>query len=360
MGAQKCRGTFGRTSAGCACNIILSLIQLQTSNGVKKLFLLVVLVGAGSALYLGRAMPIPKTPSYGVSFSYLYAEKTLGLDWKKVFGAVLDDLKVRKLRIPAYWSEIEKKESEYDFADLDWQIREAGKRKASVILAVGRKVPRWPECHEPEWVLKLPRGKQDQKLFQFIGAVVGRYKDNPAVSMWQVENEPYLPFGECPLFLSGVFEKEIALVKSLDAARPILLTDSGELSFWAQAYRRSDVFGTTMYRTIWNKWTGTFTYPVPPGFFRMKRRLMEMMFGVKPMIVVELQAEPWAPTMPNETALQEQYKSMDLGRFRKNISYGRAAAFDTFYLWGVEWWYWLGEKHGNWELWNEAKTLFRS
>jgi hypothetical protein len=326
---------------------------------IRKFAIFALLVVAGVAFYLGRAMPVPETVSYGVTFSSLYAEKTLGLDWKKVFIALLDDLKIRKLRIPAYWSEIEKKEGEYDFADLDWQIREAGARSAAVILAVGRKVPRWPECHEPAWVRELPRGEQDRRLFRFLEATVSRYRENSVIAVWQIENEPYLPFGECPLFLSGVFDKEIALARGLDAARPILLTDSGELSLWVQSYRRADIFGTTMYRTIWNKWTGTFTYPLPPGFFRMKRRIVEKLFGVKPIIVVELQAEPWAPTMPNETALEEQYTSMNVARFRKNIAYARATAFDTFYLWGVEWWYWLGEKHGNWEMWDEAKTLFR-
>ncbi|MDO8600123.1 MAG: beta-galactosidase [bacterium] len=325
---------------------------------MKKILLIAFIIGVGVAFYLGRALPLPEAVTYGVTFSYLYAEKTLGLDWKKVYVAMLDDLKIRKLRIPAYWSEIEKEEGKYDFANLDWQIREAEKRGASIILVIGRKVPRWPECHEPAWVLERPRGEQDQKLFQYIRTIMGRYKDNPDVSMWQVENEPYLPFGECPLFLPGVFEKEIALVKSLDS-RPVLLTDSGELSIWAQTYRRADVFGTTMYRTIWNTWTGTFTYPLPPGYFRMKRRIMEKLYGIKPMIVVELQAEPWAPTMPQETTLEEQYKSMDVNRFRKNVSYARNTAFDTFYFWGVEWWYWLGEKHGNWEIWNEAKELFK-
>lgn len=90
----------------------------------------------------------------------------------------------------------------------------------------------------------------------------------------------------------------------------------------------------------------------------MKRRIMEKLFGVKPMTVIELQAEPWAPTMPGETPLEEQYKSMNAERFRKNIAYARATAFDEFYLWGVEWWYWLGEKHNNWEIWNEARGLF--
>lgn len=325
---------------------------------MRNIFFLFLIIFVVGVVYLGRVMPIPETVSYGVTFSYPYAEKTLGLDWKKVFGAMLDDLQVRKLRIPAYWSEIEKKEGEYDFVDLDWQVFEAGKRGAEIILAIGRKVPRWPECHEPAWVLERPRGEQDKLLFRFLEAVVTRYKENSVVVMWQVENEPYLPFGECPLFLSGVFDKEIKLVRELDATRPILLTDSGELSLWVQSYRRTDVFGTTMYRAIWNKWTGTLTYPLPPGFFRMKRRIMKKLFGAKPMLVIELQAEPWAPTMPDKTPLEEQYKSMNAERFRKNILYARATAFGEFYLWGIEWWYWLGEKHGNWELWNEAKGLF--
>jgi len=55
------------------------------------------------------------------------------------------------LRLVAYWQKIEPEQGKYSFEDLDWQIKEAEKRDIEVILVIGRKVSRWPECHIPEW-----------------------------------------------------------------------------------------------------------------------------------------------------------------------------------------------------------------
>ena len=64
---------------------------------------------------------------YGVTFSKKQAE-SLGLDWKAAYMAMLDDLKVRKLRIPAYWDEIEATNNVYFWDDLDWQIEKASEK----------------------------------------------------------------------------------------------------------------------------------------------------------------------------------------------------------------------------------------
>ena len=114
-----------------------------------------------------------------------------------------------------------------------------------------------------------------------------------------------------------------------------------------------------MYRTIWNKYIGSFTYPLPPGYFRMKTRLVQYLYGKKPIIVVELQAEPWADKMPEDMPLEMQERLMNVQKFNENILYEKETGFQEVYLWGVEWWYWLKEKHAKPELWEEAKKLFR-
>src|SRR3989344_8838150 len=112
----------------------------------------VVSLAAG---YLALTLrPIPANATYGVTFSTLQAEQ-LGLDWQSVYIAMLDDLKVRDIRIPAYWQRVEPKKDTYDWSELDFQITEARARDAHVILAVGRRLPRWPECHIPDWAQKL-------------------------------------------------------------------------------------------------------------------------------------------------------------------------------------------------------------
>ena len=69
---------------------------------------------------------------------------------------IMDKWNFHYVRLSAQWDQIEKKKGEYDFNDLDWFMGEADKRGAKVALAVGQKVPRWPECHAPEWAKNLP------------------------------------------------------------------------------------------------------------------------------------------------------------------------------------------------------------
>jgi len=86
--------------------------------------------------------------------------------------------------------------------------------------------------------------------------------------------------------------------------------------------------------------------------------LIKALFG-KEVIGVELQAEPWGPALIYHLTPEEQEKSMDLERFKKNISFAKKTGLDEFYLWGVEWWYWRMEAHHKADIWEEAKTLFK-
>lgn len=301
----------------------------------------------------------PGTPAYGVTFSKPYAE-SLGLDWRGSYRAILDDLGARMLRIPVYWNEVAPESGIFRFDDYDWLVSEAAKRRATVILAVGRKLPRWPECHSPEWASILSEKEQEEKIRDYIITTVNRYKSFSAVVGWQVENEPFLRFGDCPRFQKRFLDQEIALVRGLDA-KPIMVTDSGELSLWVPAARRADWFGTTMYRHVWTRWSGYFTYPLPPAFFKVKRVLTELIARPDKMLVIELQAEPWLPEQPpNRFPLEEQLSHMDIERFQSMLEYAQRSGFDTFYLWGTEWWWWLKTKADRPEIWNAARGLFPS
>ena len=44
-------------------------------------------------------------------------------------------------------------------------------------------------------------------------------------------------------------------------------------------------------------------------------------------------------------------------KFNEMINFSSKTGFDTFYLWGAEWWYWL-DKQGHPEHWQRAKELF--
>ncbi len=319
----------------------------------------IVLVVIGYAL---SYRPAPKTISYGMSFSVPYAEE-LGLDWKKAYLAMFDDLGVKRLRLPAYWPMVEPKKGMYEWNELDFEVAEAQAHNATVILAVGRRLPRWPECHVPGWAAKLSEAEQKTELRTYIKAIVERYKNEPAITIWQVENEPYLRvFAEdqCGNLDESFLKEEISLVRALDPSRPVLLTDSGNLGTWAGAYRQGDVFGTSVYLYFWNPTLGAFRTVLPPAYYRVKANLMQLLFGTRPVIVSELSLEPWLAASINDVSLDEQLSRMNIDKFNEIIQYARQTSFDVQYLWGVEWWYYMKTKGGHPEFWDAGRELFKA
>ncbi len=307
--------------------------------------------------YFNLSGPAPREDAkLGVTFSSRYATD-LGLDWHETYLALLDDMGVKKLRIPVYWDLVEKNPGEYDYADVDWQLDEAAKRHADVILSIGQRVPRWPECHIPQWAMSDTAIRQ-QALLRHLERTVERYRDRGEIVTWQVENEPFLTFfGECPPLQKEFLEQEVALVKNLDT-RPVLLTDSGELSLWFRAAKRGDVFGTTMYRHIYKDGIGYFTYPVGPNFFLFKEWLTRLLTDQEHFLVIELQAEPWANGWVGTLPLEEQFRTMDEKKLQENVEYAKRVGFPEIYLWGGEWWYFLKTKKDYPAVWETAKELF--
>lgn len=292
---------------------------------------------------------------YGVTYSKEMAT-SLGLDWRQAYIAMLDDLQVKKVRIPIYWDDIEKTKGQLDFSDYEFILDEGAKRDVKFIAVLGYRQPRWPECHIPAWVdQNNPEALQSETL-AMLKNLVEHYKYRSEIVMWQVENEPLLDsFGVCPPADESFLRKEVALVKSLDN-RKVLITGSGELSSWKTEGNIGDVFGTTMYRIVWGPWTGFFHYPLPASFYSWKAERANLSAGHR--IVAELQAEPWAPNSPlNQLDKKTADKSFSTAQFQDNIAYAKNVGFDEVYLWGVEWWY-FKYKAGDTSYWEMAKKLF--
>lgn len=172
-----------------------------------------------------------KADFFGVTFSTKYS-KEIGLDWKEVFLATVDDLKVRQIRLPIYWDEVESVEGVYDFSKYDYIILEGEKRGVNFIVNVGLRLPRWPECHSPKWADDKSIEYKQAKVIEMITTTVDRYKDRSSIVVWQLENEPFFnQFGVCPPADEEFFNEELATLRSLDD-RPVLITATGELSFW--------------------------------------------------------------------------------------------------------------------------------
>lgn len=333
---------------------------------LKIILLLLILIIIVFVLYffVGKAEPAEKI-EWGVTFSKRYAED-LGLDWQEVFLAILDDLKVKKIRILAYWDKVESEQGEYNFEDLDWQISEIEKRDGEIILAVGRRMPRWPECFEPEWTREFSEEEKQPKILDFISETVNHYKDRESIKIWQVENEPFLrTFGKCPWPDKKFLNKEIALVRHLDdpstgsgRGRPVMMTESGEFSTWIGGARRADILGTSLYRKVWSKTLGYVKYPIPPIFYQRKSNLIKFLFDIDEIIAIEVQAEPWGNKPTQEMSADEQDISMSFEAFEDVLEYTRQAGFDKGYLWGVEWWYWRMKEFDDDRFWERAKELF--
>ncbi|MBU4421859.1 hypothetical protein L6259_00980 [Candidatus Parcubacteria bacterium] len=294
-----------------------------------------------------------KKAEFGVTFSPGQAYY-LGLDPKEVLHASLTDLGIKKYRLSAYWDKVEEKQGKYDFSQIDWQIDEVSKEGGEIILAVGRRLPRWPECHDPAWIKGLPEEKIQENVLALVEKTIERYKSSPAIKAWQVENEPFLSiFGECPAPDPEFLKKEIALVRSLDN-RPIALTASGELSSWTNEALLADKVGVSLYRTTWNSILGMFYYPLTPHYYKSRANTLRLLG--KEVFVSELQAEPWERQPLPQTPLIEQKELMNEKMLSSSVKFAKRAGFDEIYLWGAEWWYWL-KNQGDDGMWQTVKKI---
>ncbi|MBI4050284.1 MAG: beta-galactosidase [Candidatus Doudnabacteria bacterium] len=327
---------------------------MKMHRGLKIISILLALAAVVPYLVF---RPAPR-PVWGVNFSIPQATY-LGFEWQKLYLDILDELDAKRLRVMAYWELVEPSQGGFDFSAMDFILEEARRRGVRIMLVLGHKQPRWPECHEPGWARNLESKTKHQELLEYIEAVVKRYKDHPAIAAWQVENEPLFPFGpDCGRIPFGVYREEVALVKSLDS-RPIVVTDSGEKGAWLPTtWAGGEIFGATMYREIYHDKLGRYIkYPIPPALYRWKAGWLWLFSGVSGIIGVELQAEPWFATDVYRTPWERQRELMNGEKFLENVAYARRVGFAENYFWGVEWWYYARQVKGDAEIWNLAKKL---
>jgi len=315
-------------------------------------------LGALGFLYAGPAPTPADEITWGVNFSHRQAE-AMDLNWKETYTALLDDLGARHFRLPIYWDQLEEEKGNYNFEAWDWQLDELEKRGGKAIVVVGYKLPRWPECHFPPWYGDLDPLSQDKELFTMLRVVVSHFRERESIVAWQVENEPFLPFGSCPSLDKDLLDSEISLVRQLDSSRPIVITDSGEWSYWLEAGRRADVFGSTLYRFVHSPTFGFVKYTFfTPTFHARKAVFLRLFEPDIPIIVIELQGEPWVTKLPlKDVSFEDQYKTLSPAQFTEYTDFAVETGFDVFYLWGSEWWYWL-KFQGKDEIWNKARELF--
>lgn len=325
---------------------------------VKYLLAAVLALLAALVIFLFVGKTSPKSVVWGVNFSQGFAESLNG-DWRANYSAILYDLGAKHVRIGADWDLLEPERGKFHWDDLDWQVKEAERAGVSLIIVLGMKTPRWPECHIPRWAESIPEKDVGAEVVNLISAAVQRYKTSPAVKTWQVENEPFFRFGECPSYSANFVNDEVAAVKKNDPNRPVLITVSGELSPWIREAAVGDVIGTTLYRNVWfSPLEFYLNYHFPPIFYARKAWLIKTFFG-KDVIDAELQAEPWTDLGFQKTPLAEQFKTFNLEQFSSNVEFAKETGLKEAYLWGTEWWYWMKISQNHPEFWAFAQSIFQ-
>lgn len=294
----------------------------------------------------------------GTTFIATHA-KGFGLDPKDTLNAILGDLKVKQIRLVSYWEDIEPHPGTYNFSNLDWQFAMANQYGVKVSLAIGLRQPRWPECHQPNWVNNEPKSTWQPQLFNVITATINHYKNNTALQNYELENEFFMKaFGECKDFDRDRLIAEFNLVKKTDPNHPVMISRSDNWMGLPLGKPTPDFFGISIYKRVWDA-TITyryFEYPLPTWFYSALAGAGEIVTG-KNMVVHELQAEPWLPKGQPivDAPLSEQFKSMNAKRMKTRIAYGEKTGMKSIDLWGAEWWYWLKVKKNDPSVWNVVK-----
>ncbi|MCA9325614.1 metallophosphoesterase [Candidatus Saccharibacteria bacterium] len=339
---------FCRTSAWhkAACILVLVLVIITaTMYGVARWYI---------------SSQANKPLQQGVTFIPAYAE-SLGLDAHQTLDA-LTDINVKHFRLVSYWDELEPKQGSYDFSSLDWQFQKINQANGTVSLAIGLRQPRWPECHAPSWVdTTQPATNWQPALQAFMRQVINRYKNNPALDSYQLENEYFNHFGECYNFDRQRLQDELNLVKSLDPNHPVIISRSNNYVGLMLRQPLPDKIGISVYRRVWDSQVTHryFQYPYPAWYYAFLAGGEKMLTG-KDSVLHELQAEPWPPDGKNITdiSLSEQNKSFDARRFEDRVNFAQATGMREIYYWGAEYWYYRWQKLGDKSVWNVAVNTF--
>jgi hypothetical protein len=293
----------------------------------------------------------------GVSFVPDYATY-LGVDPQATMDALINQVGVRQFRLTSYWSDIETSPGHYDFSTLDWEFAKADAAHAKINLAVGLRQPRYPECHAPSFYnTAAPESQWYPELQAFMTAVVNRFKNNPALQNYQLENEYFLQgFGDCTDFSRSRLVNEYTLVSKLDPKHPIIVGRSNNDIGTPIGKPTPAVFSVSVYQRVWDAMLTHryIEYPFPAWYYAFLAGVEKITTG-KDTIIGELQAEAWAPNEKNipDISLAEQNKSMNSVRLKNTIQFGK-----TIDLWGAEYWYYRQQVLHDPSLMNTAKLEF--
>ena len=355
-----------KKSSSTSNNIFSKIVNwfkgLETINKVLVIIgvvLLLFVMQAYAIAYWYQKSHADEPLTFGVTFIDNYAEY-FDLDPKETMYALRDDLGFERFRLVSYWKDIETSPGVYDFSELDWQFDAVNEVDGEVTLAIGLRQPRWPECHAPDWVVPEQKDVWYPQLEEFMTQVINRYKDNPALVSYQLENEYLLGvFGECKDYGAERerIQDEFNLVKGLDPNTPIIMSYANNYFGVATSDPLPDQVGVSVYKTVYD-FTVTkryIEYPFTSWYYSWRAGIQQILTGRDSMLH-ELQTEPWTINDMKTSPVSEQDKTMDSERLAERINYGVATGFRDIDMWGGEWWYWRKTALGDDSLWETVRT----
>jgi hypothetical protein len=333
----------------------------------------------------GIAAPV----QVGISFSPLRAGY-LGLEYKAAFKR-LEALHFRVIRLTTYWDQVDRE----GYEQLDWLMNEARRSHQPIALTVGMKALGWPEFFIPASAMPINGFRQGQDVasdstfreaaLSFVGDTVLRYRDNPSLIAWQVENEPFNRAGPQRLWIDAEFLRdEIARVRQLDGhQRPLIVNafshfnlvfdqasarqgfdfrqwlgfdaDSAERD-GLSVLARGDVLGLDVYTAIGYQLLGSDHLSRADGDWPDRlARVRELAHKQgKQAWITEAQAEPWESSNLNYA----DPKSTSPKAIRNIFDSLKDAGFSTVLFWGSEYWLWQAD-HGDLRWIDTIKGILR-
>ncbi len=329
-----------------------------------------------------RAKPWRRPSGLGMTFSPLQCHY-MGLDDRAAFTA-LCQLGLDRVRLCAYWHEIESEEGQLDFSKLDWLLDQCETHNLKVTIALGMKVPRWPEFHFPDWAhrlyvteagetaLDLRSPSLADRTLKLVAAVVEHCRSSSAVTHWQVENEPFTRLEIAGgRFLSPAFvNREVALVRSLKLDhQKILLTNaihlpSPKLTEDEPAFRNSlqtaDAVGFNVYTKVPSGvplgQPNPYLEPTTLFWRQLADWQRELAQNNREAWIAEAQAEPWE--MGQLVAMEKlNYPSASPNRMRSLVGQLSDLNYSIVLLWGSEYWYWQKLKGRNLWWWTVEQLV---
>jgi hypothetical protein len=309
----------------------------------------------------------------GTSFARWRAEGR-GLDYRAAFERIVA-MRFGILRLSASWREID----QYGYEHLDWLLTAAERARQPVMLTVGMKALGWPEFYLPEGFDPNDAAVQGRAIIH-VREVAGRYRDNPALVAWQIENEPFNRSGPHAWCIPRhLVRAEAEAVRALDRDRPLVVTTFGHFdagldrtssrhqSRWKRrlglavpaerealsVLRRGDILGLDVYPSI--GWLD------PGGLAQLARAAPDQLATVagwhriareqgKRVWVTEAQAEPWEARPTQGDPL-----SVTLEAIGELVNRLTGIGVETILLWGSE--YWLRRAANGDPRWMEAVSL---